>query len=172
MTNYYIGLGSNQQHPEHQLLQALQAIKQLPDSRLLAHSGFYQSAPMGPQDQPDYINAVAAVASTLAPFALLQQLQHIEQQQGRVRDRRWGERTLDLDILLSDAIVLRHPRLNIPHIGLTERDFALLPLLEIAPQARLPNGKALQAFTSTVPDYQLNMLISAAEIAQRLQESQ
>ena len=95
MTIVYIGLGSNLGQPKSQLRDALVAIDNLPNSKLLRHSSFYGSTPMGPQDQPDYVNAVAAIDTELTPESLLTQLQHVEQTHGRVRKQeRWGPRTL------------------------------------------------------------------------------
>lgn len=93
---------------------------------------------MGPADQPDYINAVAAIETGLQPLQLLEALQGIEHAHQRVRKRRWGERTLDLDLLLYEDLVMQTPRLRIPHPGITQRAFVLLPLLEIAPNAVIP----------------------------------
>ena len=100
MVQVYIALGSNLNTPTEQLNSALEAISALPNTELKSVSGFYQSKPLGPQDQPDYVNAVAMIETTRPPLALLDELQRIENEQGRVRLRRWGERTLDLDILL------------------------------------------------------------------------
>ena len=100
MITAYIALGSNLNTPVEQLHSALNAISQLPNTHLVTASSFYKSKPLGPQDQPDYVNAVAKIKTELSPLALLDELQRIENEQGRVRLRRWGERTLDLDILL------------------------------------------------------------------------
>lgn len=139
----YIGLGSNLDDPAGQLCQAVTALARLPGTRLAACSRFYRSAPLGPQDQPDYVNAVAALDTELAPDVLLDALQVIETAQGRVRLRRWGPRTLDLDILLYGDSVLATPRLSVPHPGLAERGFVLYPLAELAPDLMLPDGRAL-----------------------------
>ncbi|MAZ66866.1 MAG: 2-amino-4-hydroxy-6-hydroxymethyldihydropteridine diphosphokinase [Kangiellaceae bacterium] len=130
----YIGLGSNLAHPVSQLEQALQLVAQLPQTTLLETSSFYRNKPMGPQDQPDYVNAVCSVDTLLDPLSLLGQLQAIELQCGRERkEERWGPRTLDLDILLFADQVIQHPDLVVPHYGMRERNFVILPLLEIAP---------------------------------------
>lgn len=143
----YIALNSNLNNPIQQMNRALQALKHLPESKLQQVSRFYQNPPMGPQDQPDFINAVAALDTSLEPFALLTYLQQIENQQGRVRDpkRPWGERTLDLDILLYGDCCIQSEHLTIPHAGLMQRYFFLLPLYEIAPELKLPNGELLSA---------------------------
>lgn len=140
----YIGIGSNQQDPVKQAQQAIQAIASHPDIELTKCSALYCSAPMGPQDQPDYINAVVAIETVLNAESLLDALQSIEQNQGRVRkDNRWGPRTLDLDILLYDNQVINTERLTIPHYGMHEREFVLYPLFEIAPNLTLPNSTHL-----------------------------
>ncbi len=129
----YIGIGSNLQQPVEQVRQALQHLGQIPHSRMITHSPLYRSAPLGPPDQPDYINAVAVLVTTLPPLALLDALQAIEQQQGRVRgEQRWGPRTLDLDILLYGEQHIVNDRLTIPHPGLGDRNFVLYPLCDIA----------------------------------------
>ncbi len=143
MSRAWIGLGSNLEQPRRQLEQAFEALAGLAESELLARSSLYRSAPMGPADQPDYLNAVALLQTRLEPLALLDQLQAIENDQGRRRERRWGPRTLDLDLLLYDDLVMDHPRLRLPHPGMAERDFVLLPLLEIAGDLEIPGqGKA------------------------------
>ena len=99
---------------------------------------------MGPQDQPDYINAVAKLETTLSAIELLDALQDIEQSQGRVRkENRWGPRTLDLDIILYADQTINSERLIIPHYGMQDREFVLYPLFEIAPELQLPNGTSL-----------------------------
>lgn len=134
----FIGLGSNLSDPHVQLEQAMIALAALPACRQLKASSFYRSQPMGPQDQPEYINAVASLETDLKPEALLNALQAIEQAQGRVRDERWGPRTLDLDILLYGDELISSDRLTVPHPGLPEREFVLYPLYELAPGLVIP----------------------------------
>ncbi|KGQ71148.1 7,8-dihydro-6-hydroxymethylpterin-pyrophosphokinase [Chelonobacter oris] len=141
----YIALGSNLENPLEQLESAVRALKNLPDTDVSAVSPFYRSQPLGPQDQPDFVNAVVAVDTALSAFELLDHLQQIEQQQGRIRLRRWGERTLDLDILLYGDQTIRHERLTVPHYDMHNREFVIVPLYDIAPDLILPNGKALSA---------------------------
>ncbi|WP_371822599.1 2-amino-4-hydroxy-6-hydroxymethyldihydropteridine diphosphokinase [Methylococcus sp. EFPC2] len=131
----YLGLGSNLDDPLRQLRNARAAVAALPQTREFACSRYYRSAPMGPADQPDYVNAVLAVQTTLEPEALLCALQAIEAAQGRVRKagERWGARTLDLDILLYGDRVICTDRLTVPHVGIAQREFVLYPLAEIAP---------------------------------------
>ena len=158
MNQVYIALGSNLANPRQQLQDALQALNQLPHSRLVAQSAFYQSQPLGPQDQPDYVNAVACLETALPALALLDALQQIEQQQGRVRLRRWGERTLDLDILLFNQEVIQSERLTVPHYDMHNREFVIVPLYEIAPQLILPNGTPLAQLVQQFAQHQMQKL--------------
>ncbi len=140
----YIGIGSNQAQPIEQAKQAITALSNIKDTQLLMCSSLYRSAPMGPQDQPDYINAVAKLETTLSALELLDALQLIEQEQGRERKAlRWGPRTLDLDILLYANEEIENDRLTIPHYGMKDREFVLYPLFEIAPTLQMPNGTSL-----------------------------
>lgn len=129
----YIGLGSNLDDPLQQVRTAAQEISGLPDIRAPELSPLYRSHPVGPQDQPDYINAVMRIRTHLAPMALLKQLQAIENQHGRTRTTHWGARTLDLDLLLYDDLMLNEPELIVPHVELANRAFVLYPLADIAP---------------------------------------
>lgn len=147
----YIGLGSNLADPIEQLYKAKQALAKRTDIKLLAISGLYRSAPMGPQNQPDYINAVAAIRTGLPALVLLHQLQTIENKQGRLRNERWGARTLDLDILLYGDYCLATPELTVPHVGLTQRAFVLYPLYEIAPELQIPGKKTVKAYLAKCP---------------------
>ncbi|MGH8353773.1 MAG: 2-amino-4-hydroxy-6-hydroxymethyldihydropteridine diphosphokinase, partial [Pseudomonas sp.] len=148
----YIGLGSNLAAPLAQLRGALAALAALPQSQLIASSSFYASDPLGPPDQPRYVNAVAALDTGLAPLPLLDALQAIELNQGRVRKaERWGPRTLDLDILLFGERQLDEPRLKVPHYHMQARPFVLYPLAEIAPALRLPDGRALGELLAACP---------------------
>lgn len=137
----YIGIGSNLAHPHAQVLRAVEGLRAIPASRLLAVSPWYGSHPVGgPTGQPDYINGVACLQTRLAPLALLDALQAIEQQQGRERHTRWGARTLDLDLLLYGDDSIDDERLTVPHPRLAERAFVLVPLADLAPGLQLPNG--------------------------------
>lgn len=144
----YIGLGSNLEAPVEQIKTALTDLQSLPATQLLKTSSFYASPPMGPQDQPDYINAVALLDTSLSAHDLLDALQAIEQQHGRQRKRHWGERTLDLDILLYGQQMIEDERLSVPHPGLTQRAFVVYPLLEIAGDMPIPGQGSLQVIAS------------------------
>lgn len=139
----YIGLGSNLVCPAMQIKAAREAVNALNNVQEAAFSSLYRSPPMGPQDQPDYVNAVMAIKTSLNAIELLHRLQQIELDHGRVRkDERWGARTLDLDILLYGDEVIDQPDLCVPHYGLAERAFVLYPLQEIAPTLQVP-GKGM-----------------------------
>lgn len=137
----YIGLGSNLDGPQRRIEHALAALGSLPLTRLITHSPLYASKPVGPQDQPDFINAVALLATQLSPLALLDQLQALEQAHRRLRSRHWGPRTLDLDLLLFDDRHLDSPRLRVPHPAMRERAFVLVPLADIAPNERIDGDR-------------------------------
>lgn len=147
----YIGLGSNLDDPQTQIKTAIDDIARLDQTTLVQTSSLYKSPPMGPQDQPDYINAVVSVDTTLSAHILLDALQAIEQSHGRIRKRHWGERTLDLDILLCADKVIDDERLNVPHPGITERAFVLYPLAEIAPNLSIPQRGNIQQLQKECP---------------------
>ncbi|MEE2023330.1 2-amino-4-hydroxy-6-hydroxymethyldihydropteridine diphosphokinase [Alkalimonas mucilaginosa] len=148
----FIGLGANLNNPMGQVRAAISALAGVPDSTLGRVSSLYGSKPMGPQDQPDYVNAVAELYTELSPLQLLDALQQIEQQQGRVRkDERWGPRTLDLDLLLYGNEQWQCERLTVPHYGLAEREFVLYPLQEIAADLQLPDGRSINSLCQQVP---------------------
>ncbi|MCW3172491.1 2-amino-4-hydroxy-6-hydroxymethyldihydropteridine diphosphokinase [Shewanella subflava] len=149
MTLVYVALGANLEQPEQQLNQAVAALKKIADFGELTVSSFYRSTPMGDISQPDYINAVACFQTQLAPIALLDALQNIEQQQGRIRKAHWGPRTLDLDLLLYGQQVIDLPRLQVPHYGMKQRSFVLVPLAEISEGLILPCGQTLTSLLTT-----------------------
>jgi len=153
-----IGLGGNLADPRRRLCQALQSLASLPDTRLVRHSDLYASAPVGPQDQPDFVNAVAVVDTALAPLALLDALQDLENAAGRERRRHWGERTLDLDILLWERRSIALPRLTVPHPELTRRAFVVGPLIDLLPDCRLPDGTLVADYWSAVAAQPLQRL--------------
>lgn len=144
MSICYIALGSNLEDPFAQANQAIAALHQLPQTTVTNISPFYRSKPLGPQDQNDYLNAVVKLNTTLSPTELLDQLQSIEKSQGRVRkNNRWGARTLDLDILLYDNLIINTDRLTVPHYHMQHREFVLYPLYDIAPDLTLPDKQKL-----------------------------
>lgn len=135
----FLGLGANLDNPKQQLISAIDQLSQRTDLKLTQISRFYTSRPMGPADQPDYINAVVSVETSLTAEALLTLCQEIETQHHRQRLRRWGERTLDIDILCFSDQIINTERLTIPHSGIAERDFVLLPFADIAPEFIVPS---------------------------------
>lgn len=160
MTVYevYIGLGSNLADPLGQLARAVTAIASLPGTSLIAQSPFYRSSPIGPQDQPDFINGAVKLNTTLPPLVLLDHLQRIENAHGRLREKHWGPRTLDLDVLLFGDSPVQNERLTVPHPELTNRDFVLQPLLDLNPELILPDGRTLHALRHQCPDNDLKRL--------------
>lgn len=161
----YIGLGSNLQQPLEQIRRAFIELHDIPRSRCLQRSPLYRSPPMGPRDQPNYVNAVAALETWLSPQDLLTALQGIEQSHHRVRERHWGARTLDLDLLLYGDRVIASADLEVPHPGLTERAFVLYPLRDIAPQLRVPGHGTVAKLAAACDDrgvVKLQELVTAA----------
>jgi len=142
----YIGLGSNLNQPLQQLNMAREKIAALAEITLLQSSSIYQSEALTLDGEPqnDYLNAVLEIQTTLQPEQLLDALQQLENEQGRVRDKRWGARTLDLDIILYGDQQIKTSRLNVPHIEMQNRNFVLLPLAQIAPQIKIPGKKTLK----------------------------
>ncbi len=147
----YIGLGSNLADPAEQVERAFEFLESVPEISLLSKSSLYRSGAMGPVDQPDYVNAVAKVSTTLDARALLLALQRIECLRGRKRGVRWGPRVLDLDLLVYGDEQIDELRLKVPHPGIAERNFVLLPLLEVAPNLTLPG-------LGRIADISINML--------------
>lgn len=128
----YIGLGSNLEAPQQQILSAVDEIAALSNVRNSVLSPLYGSHPLGPQDQPDYVNAVLRFSTSLTATLLLESLQKIEDAHARVRNQRWGARTLDLDILLYGNEIIDQPNLRVPHPELSRRAFVLYPLADVA----------------------------------------
>lgn len=141
----FIGLGANLGDAPVTLRSAVAELRQLPDSRVSAVSSLYRSAPLGPAGQPDYFNAAVRLETPLTPHALLTALQAIENRHGRVREVRWGARTLDLDLLLYGQDEITTDDLIVPHAELIKRNFVLIPLLDLQPPALLPDGSTLTA---------------------------
>lgn len=136
MATAYIGLGGNLDQPAEHVRSALAELTRLFPG--LSHSALYRSAPLGPPGQPDYVNAVACLSTTLEPQPLLEVLQGIELRHGRVRAERWGARTLDLDLLLYDGRQIHTDTLIVPHPEMHRRGFVLLPLCELDPDLAIP----------------------------------
>jgi len=136
----YIGLGSNLNDPEAQVRSMIAAFSHRQSLKLIKASAMYRNPPMGPANQPDFINAVAVVKTKLSPRELLDELLRMECERGRTREsgNHWGPRAIDLDILLYDDRQIDQPDLKIPHPGISERNFVLFPLLEVEPDLWIP----------------------------------
>lgn len=147
-----IGLGANLNDPQAQIQHAMLSLSKLPHTRLVKASSLYASKPQGPQDQPDYVNAAVHLETALTPLELLLACQTIEQQQGKQKVRHWGERLIDIDILLFDFLVINTPDLTIPHPFMTQRDFVLLPLQEVWPDCLLPDQSCLSDWIAQLPE--------------------
>lgn len=160
MKSVYIGIGSNLDNPLMQIHEAVDRLKAIPGVQLQKLSSLYHSKPMGQQDQPDFINAVAAIEMNLSADVLLTFLRRIESAQGRVRTekKRWGSRTIDLDILLFGDEIIHTNELIIPHPGLQEREFVVYPLAEIAPQLVLPTGESIADIKAHCPERTLRVV--------------
>lgn len=153
----YVGIGGNLGQAEQTVQEALQALARLEASTLISQSSLYRTAPIEASGD-DYINAVALISTTLSPHRLLTALQDIEQAHGRTRPYRNAPRTLDLDILLYGDLCIDDARLTVPHPRLTQRAFALVPLLEIAPQIQLPGIGLAHTFLPAVADQAIDKL--------------
>lgn len=161
----YIALGSNLGEPLVQLESACRALDRVPRCRLRARSSPWRSRPVGPQDQPDFVNAVVGLHTELPPLALLDALQTVEADHGRRREReqRWGPRMLDLDLLLMGSLRLREPRLTLPHPRMAERHFVLVPLAEIAPpDLSIPGHGRLETLLTALGAHDMERLEWAA----------
>ncbi len=134
----YVALGSNLEDPPARIAEAIGRIGAIPGVRLIAVSRLYRSRPMGPQDQPDFVNAAAGLLTTLGARALLDALLETERRMGRNRAERWGPRIIDLDLIWMPGEPLHEPGLTLPHPGVTERNFVLYPLADIAPTLTIP----------------------------------
>lgn len=156
MVKVYVALGSNLSDPQSQLVQAVKNLQKF--AKNLRVSPFYGSKPLGPQDQPDYVNAVVEFDTDLSSLALLNKLQQIENEQGRVRLRRWGERTLDLDILLYGNEIIQSERLTVPHYDMQNREFVIVPLYDLAPHLVLPTSEVLADLRQNFIDHQMQRL--------------
>jgi len=150
MVKVYIGLGSNLNDPESQLKKAIISLEMVPSTTVVRTSSFYKSKPVGPQDQPDYINAVVELDTELSAQVLMDYLQGIENEQGRVREQKWGPRTLDLDILLYGDEIIQGDHLEIPHVEMHKRGFVLVPLDEISPDCVIPGVGSVQTLLQQV----------------------
>jgi 2-amino-4-hydroxy-6-hydroxymethyldihydropteridine diphosphokinase len=134
----YVAIGSNLNHPQARVLEAFERLATLPATRLLLRSRLYKTLPMGPQDQPDFMNAAAGLLTELGPRELLDGLLGIEKAMGRNRQERWGPRVIDLDLIWMLGETIDEPGLTLPHPGVSTRNFVLYPLADIAPTLAIP----------------------------------
>jgi 2-amino-4-hydroxy-6-hydroxymethyldihydropteridine diphosphokinase len=138
----YVAIGSNLNHPQARVQEAFERLATLPATRLLHRSRLYRTRPMGPQDQPDFVNAAAGLLTQLGARQLLQSLLQIETGMGRSRQQRWGPRVIDLDLVWMHGETIDEPGLTVPHPGVSTRNFVLYPLADIAPTLAIPgHGK-------------------------------
>lgn len=138
----FLGLGGNIGEPRAAMARALRLIDDDPDIRVARVSSLYRTPPWGRTDQPDFLNAVAEIATTLEPQALLERCLDAERRLKRVRRERWGPRAIDIDILIFGALQVREEGLEVPHPRMAERAFVLVPLAEIAPEADIGGERA------------------------------
>ena len=157
MTHAFVGLGANLGDARATVEAALEALARLPATRLIARSSLYVSAPLDATGA-DFVNAVAALDTELEARTLLTELQGIERSHGRERPYRNAPRTLDLDLLLFGDDCVADNALTVPHPRLAQRAFVLLPLAEIAPHLRLPDGRTIASLTPAVADQRLNRI--------------
>lgn len=154
MSCVYVALGSNLGDREAHLLQGVRDIEELPECSNMVSSSIYETAPMGPQDQPDYLNSVCSFQCSLEPPQLLVELKQIERQHGRVQStQRWTARALDLDILLFGDQQIHTDELTIPHVGIAERSFVLWPLAELDESKYLPGLGPVKLLMESCPRY-------------------
>ena len=156
----YVALGANLADPVVQVRAALEALARLPQARLLCASSLYRTAPVGIHRQPDFINAVTALETNLSPLELLTALFAVEEEFGRRRDFHHAPRTLDLDLLLYDEQVIDSPQLRLPHPRMHLRAFVIAPLLEIAPNCRIPGRGLAKAWLPAVSGQKIERLES------------
>ena len=155
----YVGIGSNLNGPTRQIDAAFDLLAGIPQTRLVARSSLYRSAPFGGIEQPDYVNAAAALLTQLGARQLFEKLQEIELQRGRERgEARWGPRVLDLDLLVYGTVQLAEPDLVIPHPGIAGRNFVLLPLADIAPALAIPGIGTLASLAVSMDEPQISRI--------------
>ena len=158
----YIGLGSNLDDPVAQVLEAVEELEMIPDTILAERSTLYRGKPMGPGDQPDYVNAVVALDTLLSADELHNALIRIEDLQGRDRGgEKWGPRIIDLDLLLYGNHTIDTATLTVPHPGMHERDFVIIPLEELAGNLNIPGRGHLYSLINKCKSHSLKKLITA-----------
>jgi 2-amino-4-hydroxy-6-hydroxymethyldihydropteridine diphosphokinase len=157
----YVALGSNLDVPRMQVERALAALAELPETRFVLHSSLYRSRPLGPVAQPDFVNAVAGLLTRLDPEALLSRLKALETELGRERPVvRWGPRRIDLDLLVHGDARSAATNLRLPHPGIAERAFVLVPLAEFAPDLVVPGVGRVRDLRARVDSADLERLVA------------
>ena len=131
MNQVYLGIGSNKNHPYFRINTVLKQINRIKSTNIVKKSSLYVTKPLGPQAQPNFINCVIEIRTNLEPLALLYELQNLERVHNRKKTKRWGHRSMDIDILIYNNLIMNTDKLIIPHPGLEYRDFVLIPLYEI-----------------------------------------
>ena len=131
MNQVYLGIGSNKNHPYFRINTVLKQINRIKSTNIVKKSSLYVTKPLGPQAQPDFINSVIEIRTNLEPLKLLHELQNLERLHNRKKTKRWGPRSMDIDILIYNNLIMNTDKLVIPHPGLEYRDFVLIPLYEI-----------------------------------------
>lgn len=172
ITRAYLSMGANLGDRLGQLAEALRRLERVPGVRLAAVSGVYETVPQGKVEQPDFLNCAAAVDTDLDPLALLEAIHKVERAMGRIRTERWGPRTIDLDILLYGAQIVKLPGLTVPHPRLGERAFVLIPLLELLERADARSRSDAVAFRrmlEALPDQGVRHHLDGASFLQRIQ---
>ncbi len=165
MLRCFVGLGANIGKPLEQLQEASERLRRHSEMKNVAVSAVYRNRPMGPQDQPDYLNAVARFDTALAAQTLLRELQSLEHRAGRIRGQRWGPRTLDIDLLLYGDKCIDSTHLTVPHPGLEHRGFVLVPLLQLAgADFSLPGGKRLDQALAACPDCPMEQIAGPTQL--------
>jgi 2-amino-4-hydroxy-6-hydroxymethyldihydropteridine diphosphokinase len=140
----YVAIGSNLGHPRERVAEACEHLAALADTRLELSSRLYRTRPMGPQDQPEFVNAAAGLLTRKSPHDLLDAMLAIERRMGRIREQRWGPRVIDLDLVWMVGSIVDEPGLTLPHPGVSMRNFVLYPLGDIAPALDIPgHGRVL-----------------------------
>ncbi len=158
MLRCYVGLGSNLEGPRQQIVRAISELGALGSSRLVNVSSLYSSKPLGPQDQPDFVNAVAELETSLPALTLFARLQNIESGHQRVKQQHWGPRTLDLDLLLYGEEQFAYEHLQVPHPEIINRNFVLIPLYEIAPELTIPGMGKIEDLVKQVENSGLEII--------------
>ena len=154
----YAAIGSNLNQPRDRVLEALTHLSELPQVHSLLASRLYRSHPMGPQDQPEFVNAAAGFVTQLGPRELLDAMLEIERRMGRQRGERWGPRIIDLDLIWMVGSPTEQPGLSLPHPGVSSRNFVLYPLAEIAPLLKIPGIGLVQDLKNAVGDAGISVL--------------